>query len=409
MGQYTILENPEADVTVQKALNLVVRNVLELMGENLDAILLIGGFGRGEGGVVKENGRFRPVNDFDMAVLVAKAYRRIHRQYTRQLQELCADLAPLCGVKQIDIGISHPLRFRFAPNLVESYEVRNGYKVLWGDIDLEALMPDLPADRLPLLDGAIYFLSRGSGMLIPALYFLLDGKGESGKVEKILPRHRENFQIEVNKGCLAMGNALLLLRKQYHFSYRERRRRMQQMEMNDVPDGEMVRSWYVEAVQQKLLPRFDWPGDAKMIERWFCVRDVFARFFLWFEGVRLGREFQNWEAYSSFVSSQVRDPFAARLRVSLRVIMKKGIRSIYGSEGRQARLQMSQSYKRSVMPTILFSLERDGVNKTLLNSGRALLELPKTEDGVACWGETARCYLSMFHPGGVVAELLGDQ
>ena len=401
MGRYTISKDPRADAAVQDSLNLIVRNILELMNGNIDAIVLVGGFGRGEGGVILENGRFRPVNDFDIVVIVSKGYVRIRKRYARQLQELSKKLAPLCGVKQIDIGISHPLRFRFAPNLVESYEVRNGYRVLWGDVNLKQLMPSLPAAKLPLLDGAIYFLSRGSGLLIPALYFLPDGK--------VLPKYRENFQIEIDKACMAMGDALLLLKKSYHFSYMMRLRRLEKMDMSYVPEGETIKTWYIDAVERKLQPQFSWSGDKIMVRQWFSVRDVFSKFFLWFEGIRLGRPFKNWTEYSIFVVKHVRDPFRDRLRRWVRIGLRSGLFSYLRKDGWNILWRHSRAFKWATMPMVLFSLENGGINRDQMNRARTLLGLPPAEGSIESWCETAKEYLKLFHPQGIVAELVREE
>ena len=393
MGQYTVLDDPAAEAAVQEQLDRITAGIRNALGEQLRAIVLTGSFGRGEGGVIRKDGRYRPVNDFDIGVLVsAPDYFLRRKQLQARLQQAADELAPQVGVKQIDVGISHALSFRLAPNLVNWYEIRNGHRVLWGDVDLKKLMPALPAHRLPLLDGAIYFLSRGSGLLIPALYFLPD--------REIAERQRENFQLEVSKACLAMGDALLLLRKRYHFSYAERQRRMRKVDLHDVPQGETLRIWYLEAVERKLFPSFDWPGDEQMAQRWFDVRDLFGEFFLWFESQRLKQAFANWGAYSGYVQQHVRDPWGDRVRRWL----KGGVRTQKGGIPRG-----SKRFNWAVTPTLLFSLTQNGIHGDLLAEGRKLLRLPQRAAGVQSWMEATRVYLGVFHPHGVVSELLEER
>ena len=393
MGLYTVLDDPAADVAVQDRLDQITEAIRRTLDDRLEAIVLTGGFGRGEGGVILENGRYRPVNDFDIGVMVSTSgYLRRRKQLQARLQQLADGLAPQVGVKQIDIGITHSLAFQLAPNLVVWYEIRNGHQVLWGDIDLERIMPPLPAERLPLLDGAIYFLSRGSGLLISALYFLPDGK--------VAKRHRENFQLEVAKACMAMGDALLLLRRQYHYSYVERQRRVRGLDVRDVPRGETVRAWYVDAVERKLFPRFDWPGDDEAVQHWFEVRDLFGEFFLWFESQRLRQSFTDWGAYSRYVQKHVHDPWGDRVRRWL----KGGLRRAGDGLPRG-----SKRFNWAVMPILLFSLAQDEVHDALLVEGRKLLCLPQRVDGVRDWMEAVKVYLGIFHPQGVIAELLEER
>ena len=402
MGLYTVCDDVGADKVIQESLDIIVAAIRGLMGSCIDALVLVGGFGRGEGGVRLVNGRFRPVNDFDIFVIVSKNHFRVRKRYGPELQALAERLAPEVGVKQIDISISHPLRFRYARNLVADYEICNGYKVLYGEMDLKRIMPSLPAQRLSPLDGAIYFSNRGSGLLIPALYFMLN--------ETIAPGHQENFQIEVDKVCLAMGDAFLLWKRQYHYSYVERRRRITEGRIAvEAPAGELVQVQYLEAVERKLRPRFDWPGDERMIQRWYYVRDLFSQFFLWFESLRLRRSFADWEAYSSFVRQHVKDRFGDRMRVLLQSAIRSGAHTILSSQGREALFQQSRAFKLATMPMLLFSLEPDGVDFNLVRRGRALLGLDESDETVSAWQEATQHYLRIFHPEGVVRELLEEE
>lgn len=398
MGLYT-MAGQEADDAIQKRLDFIVTEIRKLMDKHIDAIILTGGFGRGEGGAIFEDGRYRPINDFDIGVIVSKDFIKVRKIYSTMLQKLVERIAPEVGVKQIDIGITHPLRLRFAENLVANYEIRNGHKILYGNIDLKRLMPNLPAEKLSLLDGGIYFLSRGSGLLIPALYFLPNNS--------VAERYRENFQIEVDKACMAMGDALLLLKKKYHFSYMERFCRIQTMEFEDIPNVKQVCSLYLDAVQRKLQPCFAWPGDQQMIERWYTVRDIFSSFFLWFEGIRLRQSFPDWINYSYFVQKQVRDPITLRVRSILKETMKRGPLGILTNAGRSAIFRSSYAFRWAVMPMVLFSLEKDKVDSILLKRANTLLSLYEQDLGTAkSWIMAVYSYLKIFHPEGIIGELL---
>lgn len=356
MGVYTVLQDPRADQAIQQALDRIVKEVLTLMEGHIQAIMLVGGFGRGEGGVVSEREHYRPVNDFDLVVMVSKKFLKVRRQYTQKLQQLANGFAPQVGLKQIDIGISHPLRYRFAANLVRFYEIKNGHKVLYGSIDLKRIMPQLSVEKLPLIDGTIYFLSRGSGLLIPALYFLPG--------YRVKFKDRENFIIELDKACLAMGDAILLMNKKYHYSYQERAKTVAAMSFSEVPSGGTVQRLYREAVKRKLYPNFAWPGDKEMIEKWFETRDLFSGFFLWFESQRVHKQFSDWASHTYFIKKQTRISFFSPVNLK----------------------------RLSTMPELLFLLNKDKKGKELSD-----------------WISAAKAYLGAFHPQGVVEEIISDR
>ncbi len=66
MRRYTILEDPEADVTVQEVLDKIVSEVVSLLGRDLQAMVLVGGYGRGEGGIYQSSVGYQLVNDFEI-------------------------------------------------------------------------------------------------------------------------------------------------------------------------------------------------------------------------------------------------------------------------------------------------------------------------------------------------------
>ena len=70
MGKYSVLTDPAADAVVQAELDIVVAEIVRYFGEHLSAVLLAGGFGRGEGTIVQTTEGYRPINDYDMIVVV---------------------------------------------------------------------------------------------------------------------------------------------------------------------------------------------------------------------------------------------------------------------------------------------------------------------------------------------------
>ena len=70
MGSYTVRDEPTIDTAVRSQLDRVVERFVAAGGPKVRAILITGGFGRGEGSVVvdPETGP-RPLNDYDMVVI----------------------------------------------------------------------------------------------------------------------------------------------------------------------------------------------------------------------------------------------------------------------------------------------------------------------------------------------------
>jgi hypothetical protein len=395
MGKYTILDDPASDRAVQDVLNMVVDGVVDLMGRHVKAIVLMGGYGRGEGGVYKDDiDGFKLVNDLDLAVFVEKDFKKVKKRYNARLKELTVKLQPKArGIKQIDVDITNSHRYRLVPNLVSYYEIKQGHQVLYGSLNLYKIMPSLKAENLHVFDGSIYFYSRGSGLLLPALYFMTDNLREK--------EIRENFQIELQKACQAMGDALLLKAGRYHFSYRERLRRFISFSWQNriVPEflHEKVLPFYKWGVERKLIPEFKWLSDDEMIQRWFEIRDLLGEFFLWFESRRLGTNFENWMGYSRYVQRKgIQEPW----NVQVREIVKQAF------QFKKLITKTKKSKLLPIMPLLLFCLEPNGCNEGYLTRARNLLSNGKNDQISFDWTSLVKTYLTRYHPGGVVAKAI---
>ena len=78
MGKYTIYNDKNIDDNLDKYFSDIVQKIIEIIGvNNIKAIVLFGSFGRGEGGVIIENNKIIPVNDFDITIFVKKKSNKI--------------------------------------------------------------------------------------------------------------------------------------------------------------------------------------------------------------------------------------------------------------------------------------------------------------------------------------------
>ncbi|MHC4579941.1 MAG: hypothetical protein ACYS14_00690, partial [Planctomycetota bacterium] len=73
---------------IQEDLDRIVEEITQL--EGIVALILMGGFGRGEGSVVTIRGRTRPLNDYDLMIVTENA-EDIARQVDKLSDELATD------------------------------------------------------------------------------------------------------------------------------------------------------------------------------------------------------------------------------------------------------------------------------------------------------------------------------
>lgn len=214
----------------------------------LDALVLGGGYGRGEGGALGSDGAMRPYNDYD---LVLVHHFGSTRALGSALDGIHLEQSAHCGI-HVDVTPIHRKRIRRLPPALTWYEFGQGHRVLWGNA---ALLDPLKLRRLqdvhPTEWGRL-LLNRGCGLLFAR--WLLDGYRTSvagnEDVEEFVTR-------QVFKAWLSLGDVWLADRGEYDCLVQERLRRLKAAgQRHQTP------AWcadYAAAVEFKLRPRLRVP------------------------------------------------------------------------------------------------------------------------------------------------------
>ncbi|MES9903765.1 MAG: hypothetical protein ABW168_13955, partial [Sedimenticola sp.] len=257
--------------------------------DDLSGLVLGGGYGRGEGGVFIVDGEERVYNDYDFFVIVPGRSRAHRKALMGVLAEVKASMEPRCGI-HVDFSPAMPQEsLATLPYEVMFMELKEGHYVVIGPHDILATMPDYDIAHPPLAECTRLFMNRGVGLL------LARQKLEMGRPLNLVDH--EFVVRNIRKAQLAMGDALLYLKGCYSPSYLERRALFRLLDLEKVPDGEILSSYYEEALEFKFCPNHDGPiGDALQI--WYDeVTRFYGHIFLWFEQYRLGDPGLSWESY----------------------------------------------------------------------------------------------------------------
>jgi hypothetical protein len=160
--RFSLDGSPAFDAWMQAALDALARDVRRALGDNLLALVLGGGYGRGEGGVCQHDGREAPYNDLDL-FLVVRAPRRVPRD---SLHALAVEHEARLGVA---VDFSRPLTpraIRALPTALMWHELLHGHLVLDGPPDvLTAHAPVALRGPLPPIEATRLLLNRGAGLL----------------------------------------------------------------------------------------------------------------------------------------------------------------------------------------------------------------------------------------------------
>ena len=204
MGRYTVHNDSEVDKTIENHLLYVVNN-LKLL-PLVRAIILGGGFGRGEGSVLIDGARVHPVNDYDIFIIVSDGFQE-------NVRSLSKNIAEQIGVRFIDII---PIKYSDLPNLPPNqynYDLKYGGHHLWGEDALKLI----PRYKEGFVD-----TSAGKTLLLNRLICGVEAYSEKYECKGMTAEENIFLVNQTGKIVLACVEALLIRINKYHYSCRRR-------------------------------------------------------------------------------------------------------------------------------------------------------------------------------------------
>jgi hypothetical protein len=286
---------PEGDAAFDKMLDKHLEEIADAVrhsgvAADIAAVILGGGYGRGEGGVLKTSGgRKKLYNDLDFFVIaenlshiklkkVDKVMASIGDDFSRKL-EIDVDFGPAKNLRQL----------AKTPFTMMWQELREGHIVIYGDKYIPDILPDYDLHDLPRSEGLRLLLNRGAGLL-----FARQRLGQ----ENLRVEDRDFIGRNLNKTVLACGDVFLLLRKKYCLSVRERLALLEKLDL------ELAKP-YRRAVQFKFLPEIYSIEELHVLLK--DVMDLFEKQCLHFFSICYGIAISNQQELN--VALKQKDPF----------------------------------------------------------------------------------------------------
>ncbi len=332
------------------------RDVAEAAGAPFVALVLGGGYGRGEGACVQKDGAEAPYNDLDLFIIlqtpgpVPEAVLGVSEKYEHILG--------------IDVDIGRPLTpggLRSLPHELMWQDLFNGYQVVSGDQSvLTDNMPPGMMDPLPKIEALRLLLNRGSGLLqaITAQY-------RSMADEHFILPDGDFIRRNLQKCLLALGDSLLITHGAYPRPMAERAEVLKEcISETDLPSGQLA-ELYGAAIEFKSNPG-SLPEAPPELPLLIEAAGLFCAALLHCEQERTGRDWKDAAAYS-------RDRF---IREELQHRGKKLVRNLV------------KNVKRGVLS---LRYPREGLYRELAS----LLDSPSVED--AAWRERANRFVGLWN------------
>lgn len=249
------------------------------------ALIMLGGYGRGEGGVEFRDGHAYAHNNIDL-LLVTNAMSS--RKRAKAAAELSNAIAPLAQDAHIAVDVSavNAATIASAPCTVMWYDMRHGHKTLCGDSEF---IPSLTHfSRVNILPFDIIRLMVNRGTLLLINVTTCDYHTDIEPYRRTLIKH-------IMKAIIGYGDALLFFHDSYHWSYAQKQINMKNA--LQIPDE--IRTLYDMAIEFRFSPDYSLYKE-KDIAAWSHeLLTHFEPIHLWCEQKRLKNEKLNWDIYPS--------------------------------------------------------------------------------------------------------------
>ncbi len=255
---FTLSRNREADELVRCVLAELRDEGGRLAGEfGLVAIILGGGYGRGEGGAVVTPGQ--PVslyNDMDFFAFTRNTSRRQRRRLDERLRTLADGWSRRLGI-DIDFAPAREVsRLASQPVTLMYQELLRGHCVAYASEPVLAAVPWTAAAELPMLEGLRLHMNRGTGLLRASRMLAAN--------QPLSREERDFVWRNLHKCALGCGDALLIAARKYEYELPDRCRLLPAVaaDLGDPAAAEELCACYAAAAAFKKHPSREVVGDA---------------------------------------------------------------------------------------------------------------------------------------------------
>jgi rhamnosyltransferase len=280
------LENNLAEISKK-----VLSSIRELVPSNdLEALVLGGGYGRGQGGVLRTASGDAPYNDLEFYLFIRGLRVLNERRYCPGLNSLGERLSSEAGL-HLEFKIDSLPRLRRSPITIFSYDLVSGHRIVFGDQHIfTGCDHHRRAECIPQSEATRLLFNRCTGLLLA-----------KELLRKPALTHEDADFVGRNlaKAQLALGDTVLAAYGQYDWNCLERRRMLSELGASDGPPCMAeIRNHHSAGVEFKLHPE----EVNQPIASFRAEHDVISlraqQVWLWLENRRLHKGFSSIHDYA---------------------------------------------------------------------------------------------------------------
>jgi hypothetical protein len=254
-----------------------------LPAKRLEGVLLGGGYGRGEGGVLRAPDGDRPYNDLEFYVFLRGNRHVNERRFGKALHAFGEIMTPQAGV-EVEFRITSLRELARDSVSMFSYDLVSGHRWVIGDEDfLKHCARHHESEAIPASEATRLLMNRCTGLLLAK---------ERLQHPAFTPEDADFVARNIAKAQLGAGDAVLTAFGHYHWSVHQRHRRLERLVRRERAAwlNEVYRH-HARGIAFKLHPERSNASRAELAELHAEVTAFCREAWLWVENRRLGARF----------------------------------------------------------------------------------------------------------------------
>lgn len=407
--KYTKYKQKFVEDYIQRKVDIIVNVIRKRIPDAL-AIIMAGGFGRGEGSVYVKGKKVYPINDFDMVVVTKKPYdeefiNNVGEEATRRIGKKTHPsltlfdkykFKPFTDFFYVDLKAIPVSNLKKLMPMIKYYELKNSSMVVYGNEKILSKIPDIKIRDIPLGEGVRLLMNRMSHLV---QYFY-----PNFLKRKHIPAEHEMLLVHSIKTYLAGAVSLSLITGDYKPTYLDCVKNIKNNFENKFKELNKAIPEYPREVEKFLKLKYDTNLSLykkKDLELWDSSRKYIKIISKYYLSKFLGKKIDNFDEfskalmncgqayYSPYLSFIIKEKFGIKIKNRLILRFFTILAQIYMNTVYFIRLK--QNYNRyytkilfrtktpeltffSALPYILYSLNTEGkVNLKMLEKGREIL------------------------------------